>query len=196
GPALDLMTEAARRHPSWSLLASLASMEYRLGRSALARRHAAESLALYPGQYGARSLLAQIELLSGSPERAAALYTDLVKTRPRPTDLVNLGVAYLLLRQYAAAEERARQALALSPENPLFALNLADPHLLAGHPDAATALYRQVLTLTAKDPGAAGWQLLSARAQALAHLGERRQAVDTAQQVLLAAHENSQALQE
>ncbi|HYH45435.1 MAG TPA: tetratricopeptide repeat protein, partial [Thermoanaerobaculia bacterium] len=87
-------------------------------------------------------------------------------------------------------------AVAIEPDNALAALNLADVKALRGDARGAEELYLRILTLLERDPGAGHWQLLSARAQALAHLGRRREAVDTAQQVLQLARDNAQALQE
>ena len=194
--ALDGMRRAVARRPSWTYLARLADMEYRLGESDAARRDLRELLRRSPGQYTGETLLAQIELLSGNPATAAALYSGLVARAPHSGELVNLGLCYLLLRRYPEARERFRQAVAQEAMNPLYALNLADATLLSGDRTGAAALYRRVLDLVARDPGAAGWQMQSARAQALAHLGERRAAVEAAQGVLLAAHDNAQAREE
>jgi hypothetical protein len=45
-------------------------------------------------------------------------------------------------------------------------------------------MFRRVLSLSEKDPGAEEWQRLTVRAQAFAHLGERRRAVTDAQEAL------------
>jgi serine/threonine-protein kinase len=194
--ALALMRQAARQHPSWKHLSRLADMEYRLGESGAARRHLEELLRSFPGYQSGWSLLAQIELLNGDPRRAAGIYERLVARSPQVTEITNLGTAYLLLKRYPEAEARFRQALALEPKNPFVTLNLADVLLLAGKRGEAEALYRRLLELAERDPAAASWQLRSARAQALAHLGERRRAVEAVQQVLVLAQGNAQAAYE
>ncbi|HEY9420328.1 MAG TPA: protein kinase, partial [Thermoanaerobaculia bacterium] len=194
--ALALMREAAVEHPSWRNLFWTADLEFRLGHAAEARRHLEDLLDRFPGYYLGRSLLAQVELLNGSPERAAALYTGIVREDPRMADLVNLGLAHLLLRRHAAAEARFRQALALEPANPFVGLNLADSLLLQGRRDEAEKSYREVLDQVARDPAASQWQLRSVQAQAFAHLGRRREAVAMVQEVLRLAPENPQALYE
>ncbi len=192
-PALALLREACRRRSSWANFMALADMEYRLGESAAARQDLEQLLRRAPGFYQAQSLLAQIELLSGSPARAAALYEDLLRRSPQESEMINLGLAHMLLRRYPQAEARFRQALALEPENPFVTLNLADVCLLEGRGAAAMDLYRRLLLLAARDPAAAHWQLVSVRAQALAHRGPRLPAVEAAQSVLALAPGNAQA---
>lgn len=194
--ALSLMQDAARQRPSWGHLFRLADMEYRLGETGAARGHLGELLERFPGYHAAQSLLAQIELLSGSPERAVEIYSGLVERSPQIAEIGNLGTAYLLLGRYPEAEVRFRQARELEPKNPFVALNLADVVLLQEKEREAAALYREVLELAGQDPAAEGWQLVSVRAQALAHLGERRQAVDAVQRVLVLAQGNAQAAYE
>lgn len=194
--ALALMQEAVRQRPSWGHLFRLADMEYRLGETGAARLHLGELLKRFPGYHAAQSLLAQIELLSGSPERAVEIYSGLVERSPQIAEIGNLGTAYLLLERYPEAEVRFRQARELEPKNPFVALNLADVVLLQEKEREAEALYREVLELAGQDPAAEGWQLVSVRAQALAHLGERRQAVDAVQRVLVLAQGNAQAAYE
>jgi tetratricopeptide (TPR) repeat protein len=80
--ALAMMRDAVRRRPSWRCLFRLANLESRLGQAPAARAHLRQLLARYPGYYYARAMLAQNELLSGSPEAAVTLYLDLVRHRP------------------------------------------------------------------------------------------------------------------
>jgi hypothetical protein len=47
------------------------------------------------------SLLAQIELASGSPVRAAELYQRLAQSSPGFTEITNLGLAFLLMGRFA-----------------------------------------------------------------------------------------------
>ncbi len=186
--ALARMRDAARRRPSLRFLFEQANMEQRLGEYAAARRHLDQLLARFPDCYEARSLLAQLELAGGSTERAVALYSRLVERTPQYGELTNLGTAYMLLRRYGPAEECFRRAVQLQPANALAVLNLADVVLLQGRRNEAAARYRTVVQLTVRDPAADDDpQLISVRAQALAHLGERARAVAAAQRVLALA---------
>ena len=191
--ALALMRQAGRQQPSSSNLFRLADMEYRLGESGAARRDLETLLRSFPELRAGWSLLAQIELLNGDPRRAVEIYKQLQSRSSGITEVGNLGTAYLLLKRYPEAEGLFRKALENEPKNPFVMLNLADILMLEGKRAEAEPLYRRLLALTEQDPAAAGWQLLSVRAQALAHLGERRRAAEAAQQVLVLAQGNAQA---
>lgn len=118
---------------------------------------------------------ARRELVSGDLQRAVELYEKRVRRSPEPTELTNLGTAYLITGRYADAAQRFREALALAPGAPTVLLRLGDAELLAGRRDEASELYRQVLEQTDHTPSPE--TLFAVRAQALAHLDRRREAV-------------------
>jgi len=180
--AVALMREAVRQLPSASFHCNLGSMLYRQGDVAGARHEFETGIALAPQYYNGLSYLAQLELASGDPRRAAELYEKLVRRSPEYTELTNLGTAYLLAGRYADAARRFRDALALAPGSPSALLNLADAELLAGRPREASGLYRQVLEQVGRDPQPE--KLLTVRAQALAHLGRAQEAVEAVMQAL------------
>jgi len=194
--ALETMRTAASRRPSALNLLDLGNLEYRLGEIDAARRALAGIIERFPRDLRGRSRLAQLELQSGSPERAAALYAEIVRQAPTFADLSNLGVAHLLLGHYDAAADGFRRAFALAPASPAAALNLADAEWLQGRRPEAEALYHQVLDLVARDPAPTFWQTLTIRAQALAHLGRAQEAVAAAQQALQTAPDNPQVAYE
>jgi tetratricopeptide (TPR) repeat protein len=190
---LALLRSAAARHPSARRLYNLATMEYQQGQIAAARRHLAASLQRSPGYPDSLSLLAQLELANGDVRRAVAIYSDFVRRSPGEAELTNLGLAWFTLGRYPEAAERFRQALAQKPRNPVYVLNLADALLLMARRAEADDLYRRVIELCASDPsGAADPQLLTVRAQALAHLGQGRPAVAAVQEALRLAPRNGQ----
>jgi serine/threonine-protein kinase len=182
--ALEMTRTAARLHPSSKRLANLAQMEIRLGEIAAARANLEALLKRSPGNVDGLSLLALLELSSGDLHRAVALYGELVRRAPGPAQLGNLGLAYFFLGRYAEAAAAYRQLVEQQPRNPFFALNLADAYLLLGRTAEAQELYRRVLELAAEDPSATTPQLLTVKAQALAHLGQGRQAVAAVQESL------------
>ncbi len=194
--ALELMRAAARRQPSWRWLVELARMEYRLGEVAAARRHLEDALERSPGNYQALSSLALLELVDGDPGRAVELYRRLVAEAPGLTQLSNLGLAYQLERCYQEAAEAYRRVYDSEPGNPIFILNLADAYQLLGDEAAAGPLYDRVIEQTDIDPSASHWQMLTVKAQALAHRGQARPAVAAIQGALRQAPDNSQVLYE
>ena len=185
---LELMQAAVRLQPSWPNLLSLANAEYRQSRFDDARRHAEELLDRSPGNVDGLNMLAQIELLR-NPQRAMALLREAAKSDPGADSLSNLGVNLMLLRRYGEAEDSLRKALALQPQNPDPALNLADCLTLLGRTAEARRLYARIAEATSSP---SDWHLSSVRAQALAHLGETDGALDAIQQALRLSPDNGQ----
>ncbi len=186
--AVEWMNRAVLRQPSWQLLLTLANLEYRTGQLDAARGHLRDLLARAPGNPEGIKAWAQIELLSGDPAQAVALYRQLDKERRDPQTHGNEGVALLLLRRPREAEAAFRRALALAPQDPGTLLNLADALTLSARQQEARAIYREVITRTEGAPQ----ELWTTRAQALAHGGEPRRAVETIAQALRASPENPQ----
>ncbi|MEO1369370.1 MAG: tetratricopeptide repeat protein, partial [Acidobacteriota bacterium] len=81
----------------------------------------------------------------------------------------------------------------LAPEHAGLRLNLADATLLTGRAEEARRHYRRTVELASGDPSSDGWQMRSIRAQALAHLGQPKEAVAAVQAVLRLAPGNPQA---
>lgn len=190
--ALELMRAAAERSPSAQFLLDLANMEMRLDEIPAARSTLEKLLERLPRHPGGETLLAQLELESGSPARAAELYASLVHRHPGFAELSNLGIAQLLLGRYSKSATSLRQAAALAPNNPIAALNLADAEALLGERTEAEALYRRVLELVAQDSAPDSWQMLSIKAQAQAHLTQSTEAATNIQRALVAAPDNPQ----
>jgi tetratricopeptide (TPR) repeat protein/tRNA A-37 threonylcarbamoyl transferase component Bud32 len=192
GPeALELMAAAVRLQPSWQMLLLLANAEYRQGRLASARKHLEELLARSPGNLDGLNVLAQIELLR-RPERAISLLQTASQHDPGVRSLTNLGVALLLLRRYPEAEGTLRKALARQPGDPSATLNLADCLTLRGHAEEAQRLYAQIAETCERMATPGNWQLLTVKAQALAHLGATEKAVEAIQQALRLTPDNAQ----
>lgn len=195
--ALDLMRSAVRRRPSLRNLFSLANLEVRQGQIDAARATLESLRQSFPHDRRGLSLLAQLELLSGDPARAAQLYGELVTGSSSFIDLTNLGTAQLLLARYGEAVESFRAAMQLAPNNPGVVLNAADAEWLLGREDNARELYRRVLAQVAADPTAeTNWQSQSSRAQALAHLDLRPEAVAAAQKAQQLSPNNPQVAYE
>ena len=189
--ALKLMQDAVRLQPSWQTLLTVANAEYRQSRLDDARRHLEQLLQRSPGNPEGLNTLAQIELLR-NPEHAVALLRQAARHDPGPKSLTNLGGALLLLRRYDEAEHSLRQALAQQPDDPSASLNLADCLTLAGEEAEARRLYAGIVASAERLATPGNWQLLSVKAQALAHLGRTVEAVEAIQQALRLTPDNAQ----
>lgn len=188
--ALVEMREAVRRRPSLNRLVDLARVERDLGQIDAARAHLLEADRRSPKAFEAVSLLAELELGSGDPAAAAELYRRLLRRSPGTSERSNLGVAYMLLGDYARAVEQFDLAYTAEPRNPFFALNLADGLLLSGDAEGANARYQEVVQQIGQDPAATGPQFRTVEAQASAHLGRHREAVAALRQALSEAPNN------
>jgi tetratricopeptide (TPR) repeat protein len=190
--ALALSRAAVERQPSWSRLYEHAKLARRQGETAEARRSLEQLLTRFPGNEWGRRLLATLELTSGDPARAAALYGELLARSDEPDLAANLGLARMLQGDHRGAAAALERAAAAAPRNYYVLLNLAQARQLAGRKADGEALCRQVLALSAQDR-TGGWQRLTVRAQALAQLGDRQEAVLAAQEALRLAPQNGQA---
>lgn len=188
--ALALMRRAAELHPAFHHLYNLALMEYQQGEMAAARATLESLLRRAPGSQQTQSLLAQFELVGGSLERAAALYRRL--SSRGIAEISNLGFTYMLLGRFGDAAASYREAYEREPANPFLALNFADALAVTGDAEGSRTLYRKVLSLLGQGAQEPEWQSLTVRAQALAHLGQDREAVAIIQRALQLAPDNPQ----
>jgi tetratricopeptide (TPR) repeat protein len=184
-----MMHKAVAQLPSAAMYFNLGNMLYRRGEVEGARQALEASLEIAPRFYNGLSLLAQLELVSGDPERAAGYYEELVSRSPATAELSNTGLAYLLIGRYHDAARRFRQALELAPDSPSALLNLADAELLVGREVEAKAHYRQLLKAIERDPQPE--KLLTVRAQAQAHLGHVSEALEAVHEALRLAPEST-----
>lgn len=195
--ALAASRSAVERQPSWPRLYEHAKLARRQGEIAEARRSLNLLLSRFPGNPWGRQLLAVVELTNGDPARAAALYEELAAQSPEPGVLANLGLARMLLGNYPAAAAALEKAVKAEPKNDFYLLNLAQARWLEGRKAEGEALCRRVLAISAispiSDPAGREWQRLTVRAQALAQLGAREDAVAAAQDALALAPRSGQA---
>jgi tetratricopeptide (TPR) repeat protein len=191
--ALAVYRTAVERQPSWARLYGFANMARRQGETGTAREALETLLQRSPGNELGQWLLANLELTHGDPARAAALYEKLTARAADPGSLVNLGLARMLQSDYDGAARAMERAVEAAPRNYLYLLNLAEARWLQKRRSEAEALFRRVLELSAEDPSGEEWQRLTVRAQALAHLGDRRAAVAAVQEALRLAPRSGQA---
>lgn len=90
--------------------------------------------------------------------------------------MMNLGLCYLLNKDYEKAITVFLDAQAVAPEYKALTLNLADAYNLSGRKESSVALYRQISMENDPDNYI---NELRIKAQALAHLGELSAAILT-----------------
>jgi tetratricopeptide (TPR) repeat protein len=191
--ARRILSKAVATFPSWQNLYRLAVLEHRDGLAEDARRHLGEALQRSPGNPWVLRRLASLELSHGELERAEALFSELVSQDPQAVaPRINLGLARFLQGEYEAAAEELEVVLAVHPDHATAWLNLADARLAAGDREAAQTAYQRVLELL-DSPNLRPEETLH-RAQALAHLGRFREAVELSQRAVEQQPENAEAL--
>jgi len=181
GEALGLKREAVRLRPSNARLFNLAQAEYQQGEIAAAREHLEQLLQRSPQHSGGLFLVALLEMSNGDLSRAIRIFSDLAARSKSPTQRSNLGLAYFIAGRYPEAAAMFRGILAEEPKNPGYTLNLADVYSLMGRHAEAREAYLRVIELAGADVAATP-QILTVKAQALAHLGQGSQAVKALQE--------------
>lgn len=189
--ALTLQRRIVGLQPSVRRLIQLAHMDLEAGATEAARNGLESAIQRSPDDARALSLLAQLELTVGDPERAVELYDRLLQRSAGTSELSNLGLAHLLLGRADRALASFDQVVEIEPGNPFFQLNRADALWLSGRQDQARDTYRLVIELIQRDDTADHPQFLTVEAQAWAHLGETRRAVSTIQRALARAPDSS-----
>ncbi|MCB1055769.1 MAG: protein kinase [Acidobacteria bacterium] len=183
--ALALMRRAADQRPSWTILRDLSFMESQEGNVIEARRVLDELLERSPSNPEALSRLAQLELASGDVSKAAKIYEQLVQAQPTMPHLhTNLGLARMLQGNFERAAVAFEESTSLSPNTPVDQLNLADAYELLGRSGDSRRVYERVVELCDKEANQEDPELISLRAQALAHLGRSEEAVTAIQRAL------------
>lgn len=192
--ALELRKKVAQRRPTWLNVLELARLEFRLGASESARRRLGNLLEKQPDNQYVRDHLAALEACFGDLKRAAALYEELIRTRPARPFYSNLGFVYFLLGDYSGGIAAYRQALALEPAHILTRFNLADALEAQGDLAEARDLYRTLEKELAGSSTPLDAHDRMLHAQCLARLGRRVAAAHLADDVLKQRPEDVQVL--
>jgi serine/threonine-protein kinase len=192
--AHHLRQEVADRRPTWRSIVELATLEVRMGESDSARRRLGALLEEQPDNQHVRENLAMLEVSSGDLKRAAALYEELIATRPARPYLSNLGFVRYLLHDYTGAAEADRRALLQEPDHLLTRFNLATALEAQEEKAQARRLYQTLAKEIAAAPSPPDDRIRMLHAQCLARLGQRENATRLAEQVLKQMPEDLQVL--
>src|SRR5882724_3765781 len=173
---------AVERDSSWMNLFYLAKLEARIGRHADARQHLRMLLERSRDNSWGLGTLADLELTYGDPEIAAGLYQKLLVLPAAPAALwTNLGVSRFLSGHYEQAIEAYNHNLEKDSLNPVLLLDWADAESALGRPEAQGHYYQALQRLReSKQPTGFAAEKRMFEAQCLAHLDQRREAVELA----------------
>jgi len=100
----------------------------------------------YPQFTPAYNKLAELQMRQGRVHEAVDVLTKVLQLRPRdPVLLNNLGMCYLVRKEYPKAVVSFTDAAGLIPESAKYRANLATSLALLGRQEEATALLQQIL---------------------------------------------------
>lgn len=154
---------------------NIATAYWYSGDTEKAKKYLSIASAQSPNAYKLNQLHGVISLSEGHVEQSIASLKKTLSQRESVTDMSNLGLAYLLSKDYENARKVLYQANKLAPKNLTILLNLADAENLAGNKDIAKLKYTTIVT---DDEDIDNTTYLGARAQAHAHLGENTRAIN------------------
>lgn len=189
--ATELYGTVVANWPNWSNLREAALFERRQGNISQARAWLELALDRAPDNRFVLSTLAEIELLHGSPERAAKLFSALLDRAPSAVVASNLGVSLMMASRFDEAQAVFARALQLDPGDPTTLLNLADCLALTGESVTADERYREARSVVSGRPDD-DVEALSIQGQVDAHLGDRLSAARFARQLSVVAPNDPQ----
>jgi Flp pilus assembly protein TadD len=100
----------------------------------------------YPGYTPAYNSLAELQMRQGRVKEAAEVLSSALELRPAdPVLLNNLGMCFLVHKEYERALDYFTRAAALVPENEKYRANMATSLGMLGRDDEALSLMEQIL---------------------------------------------------
>ncbi len=191
--AISLFETAVRMRPSHRNFRHLALAEMRSGQMEKAKGHLREGLDLAPDNQFLKSKLGQFELVSGNFESARKIYSELAGYEEGEIYFSNLGLSLMMLRRFPEAIDALNKARDITNNHPSILLNLGDCFTLSGDKEKGREYYNLVLVAVDSDANMEGIDMLSARVQCLAHLGQPKEAIRVVQHELQLGPDNPQA---
>jgi tetratricopeptide (TPR) repeat protein len=167
-------------------LHELSRLETTMGLYEEARGNLEKALSYAQDNLFLKERLAHLELTAGNLKKAEELYKELLLEDPRNyLGHVNLAAIQLLSGRYQRAAAQLEHIADLGFTQPVMFLNLGDAHCLLGDNKKAYEAYLSVIEVSeeSSSPSDIGF-----RAQALAHLGRKEEAVDTINKALALAN--------
>ena len=145
--ASDTEFEKGRNQPpSAPTLYSMADIYAAQGKDRECEFVLARCIQEHPQFSPAYNKLAELQMLQGRVHEAVNVLTRVLQVRPRdPVLLNNLGMCYLVRKEYQKAAASFTDAAGLVPESAKYRANLATSLALLGRQEESTALLQQVL---------------------------------------------------
>lgn len=140
----QLYRQALTLRPSTAIWYRIANNHFHQGDSHTAINALEALLSLDSKDRNAQILMALLYILDGRLTDAVKLYKKLIIQNPKSQFYSNLGFAYELLGNFKQAEQYFAKAVALSPNNSSWRLNLAGSIQLQGRIDEANQHYHRV----------------------------------------------------
>jgi serine/threonine-protein kinase len=175
--ALALLQRLVELRRSPRNLRVLASEEQRAGKVGSARAHLEEAVQLAPDYIRAVSGLAELTLLDGDPAQAAAMYGRISTATRQPVYVINEATAWLLANRCDRAMPLFLELVAEDTYLDFANLSLGDCLEIGGRHGEAQSAYHKALEAIDGKPGMPDSVDYGLRAQILAHLDRRDEAV-------------------
>ncbi|WP_404392106.1 protein kinase [Pseudoalteromonas phenolica] len=173
--ALDNILNAFKLKPSLQITRNTATLYLLNGNYVEATKYLNQAIKLAPNDFWALKTYADLSLVSGEANKAAAGYITLLESTPNDAAMLsNLAIAYSLIREFELSNINAKRAYQLSPTNLNFTLNLADSYSYLGQKNKANYFYEQLQDQTVNTKNL---DELMVRIQALAHTGKTVEAL-------------------
>ncbi len=146
--------EVSRKYPGNEALETLYLLSLATNKKLPAAiGEAGDFLKAHPDRQSVRLLLADFDLQSGSPEKAIALYKQVLSADPKNLQaLTDLAYQELQKKKFADAESYYRRALRQVPGNPNLETGLGESLLAENQKDAALAAFRKALETDPNQP--------------------------------------------
>ncbi|GAA6151280.1 protein kinase domain-containing protein [Pseudoteredinibacter isoporae] len=147
-----------------------------------------KALALNPKDIHAGLTLATFHMTSGNLDKAEDMFLSLEEKSKITSTYDNLGLLYMLKRDYKRAEQYFVKTSRISSDSRFWSLNLADTYALQGEDKKAREHYLLALKRLSNSSHSGE---LGAIAQAYIHLGESKKALAALKQAKEIAPDNS-----
>lgn len=187
--AIEHFNKAISLKKTATSLYNLSNAYWHIGNTKDAKRTLTESLKLSPNYTKSNSLLGLIFMLEGKiPEAIKSLESATIQNPKDIINLSNLGLCYLLIKNYDNAESLFYRASVLAPDYNTIKLNIADTKNLSGKTKESIHDYNDVLNSI--PPGNMSVDNLRNAAQAYAHLGETTKALQHLKELVVRDGQN------